>query len=64
MRKSGINPYVFKNTYTAHNFLGQVSVPITSLIFIVALVNLIFSEALLYFAPFTWFEISILKYAG
>lgn len=62
--KTGINPYVFKNTDSAHDFLGKVSAPITSLIFIVALVNLIYPRALQYFAPFKWLEISILKYAG
>ena len=41
-RKTGINPYVFKNTDSAHDFLGKVSAPITSLIFIVALVNLFY----------------------
>jgi len=63
-RKTGINPYVFKNTDSAHDFLGKVSAPITSLIFIVALVNLVYPTGLQYFAPFTWLEISILKYAG
>lgn len=63
-RKTGINPYVFKNTDSAHDFLGKVSAPITSLIFIVALVNLFYPIGLQYFAPFAWLEISILKYAG
>ena len=63
-RKTGINPYVFKNTDSAHDFLGKVSAPITSLIFIVALVNLFYPTGLPYFAPFNWLEISILKYAG
>ena len=63
-RRTGINPYVFKNTESAHDFLGKVSAPITSLIFIVALVNLFYPEGLQYFAPFTWLEISILKYTG
>ena len=63
-RKTGINPYVFKNTDSAHDFLGKVSAPITSLIFIVALVNLFYPRGLQYFAPFNWLEISILKYAG
>lgn len=63
-RKTGINPYVFKDTDSAHDFLGKVSAPITSLIFIVALVNLFYPEGLQYFAPFVWLEISILKYAG
>lgn len=63
-RKTGINPYVFKNTDSAHDYLGKVSAPITSLIFIVALVNLIYPEGLHYFAPFEWLEISILKYSG
>ena len=63
-RKTGINPYVFKNTDSAHDFLGKVSAPITSLIFIVALVNLVYPEGLPYFAPFAWLEISIIKYTG
>ena len=63
-RRTGINPYVFKNTESAHDFLGKVSAPITSLIFIVALVNLFYPKGLQYFAPFTWLEISILKYTG
>jgi hypothetical protein len=36
-RRTGINPYVFKNTESAHDFLGKVSAPITSLIFIFAI---------------------------
>ncbi len=63
-RKTGLNPYVFKNTDSAHDFLGKVSAPITSLIFIVALVNLLYPAGLQYFAPFAWLEISILKFAG
>jgi len=63
-RKTGINPYVFKNTDSAHDFLGKVSPPITSLIFIVALVNIISPNGLQYFAPFYWLQISILKYIG
>lgn len=63
-RKTGINPYVFKNTDSAHDFLGKVSAPITSLIFMVALANLIYPKGLQYFAPFVWLEISVLKYTG
>ncbi len=63
-RKTGINPYVFKNTDSAHDFLGKVSAPITSLIFVMALVNLFYPTGLQYFAPFAWLEISILKYTG
>ncbi|MHB8136146.1 MAG: methyltransferase family protein [Anaerolineaceae bacterium] len=63
-RKTGINPYVFKNTDSAHDFLGKVSAPITSLIFIVALVNLSYPVGLQYFAPFTWLEISALRITG
>lgn len=63
-RRTGINPYVFKNTESAHDFLGKVSAPITSLIFIVALVNLFYPEGMQYFAPFFWLEISILRYIG
>lgn len=63
-RKTGINPYVFKNSDSAHDFLGKVSPPVTALIFIVAIINLLFPEGLNYFAPFTWLEITNLKYAG
>ncbi len=63
-RKTGINPYVFKDTDSAHDFLGKVSAPITSLIFIVALVNHIYPKGLQYLAPFAWLEIPLLKYTG
>lgn len=63
-RKTGINPYVFKNTDSAHDYLGKVSAPITSLIFIVALVNLFYPVGLQFLAPFSWLQISILKYTG
>ena len=63
-RRTGINPYVFKNTESAHDFLGKVSAPITSLIFIVVLVNLFYPKGMQYFAPFFWLEISIIKYIG
>ena len=63
-RRTGINPYVFKNTETAHDFLGKVSAPISSLIFFVAIVNLFFPEGMEYFASFKWLEINYLKYVG
>jgi len=63
-RKTGINPYVFKNTDSAHDYLGKVSAPITSLIFIIAFINLIFPAGMQYFAPFFFLEISVFKYAG
>ncbi len=63
-RKTGINPYVFKNTDTAHDFLGKVSAPITSLIFIVSVVNLFYTTGLHYFAPLTWLGIPLLKITG
>lgn len=53
-----------ENTESAHDFLGKVSAPITSLIFIVAFINLIYPAGLKYFAPFFFLEISTLKYAG
>jgi hypothetical protein len=51
-RKTGINPNVFKNTDSAHDFLGNVSPRITLLVFVVAIVNLIYTEGLQYLAPF------------
>lgn len=61
---TGINPYVFKNTSSAHDYLGKVSAPITSLIFIVALINLFYPTGLKYLAPFLWLETVVMKYAG
>jgi len=63
-RKTGINPYVFKKSASAHDYLGKVSAPITSLILIVALCNLVFPASYRYFAPFTWLEFNLLKFAG
>jgi len=63
-RRTDINPYVFKNTESAHDFLGKVSAPITSLIFIVALISLFYTEGIKYLAPFFWLEIAIIKYIG
>lgn len=63
-RKTGINPYVFKNTDSAHDFLGKVSAPMTSLIFIVALVNLIYPVGMQYLAPFNWLEFFASKITG
>lgn len=63
-RKTGINPYVFKNTDSAHDFLGKVSPPITLLVFVVAIVNLIYTEGLQYLAPFYWLAIPALQYIG
>jgi protein-S-isoprenylcysteine O-methyltransferase Ste14 len=62
--KTGVNPYVFKNTDSAHDFLGKVLAPVTSLIYIVALINLIYPNVLQYLATFSWLEISSLKYSG
>jgi protein-S-isoprenylcysteine O-methyltransferase Ste14 len=63
-RNTGINPYVFKNSDSAHDFLGKVSPPITSLIFIVTVVNLFYPQGLQYLAPFTWLDMAMLKYIG
>lgn len=63
-RRTGINPYLFKNTESAHDFLGKVSLPITAIIFIVALVNLFYQEGIQYFATFFWLEIPLIKCIG
>lgn len=61
---TGINPYVFKNTSSAHDYLGKVSGPITSLIFIVAIVNLFYPDGLIYMAPLSWLATDSVKYSG
>jgi len=63
-RNTGKKAYVFKNTDTAHDFLGKVSTPITVLIFLVALINATFPQWLIFLAPFSWLEISALKMIG
>jgi protein-S-isoprenylcysteine O-methyltransferase Ste14 len=63
-RKTGINPYVFKNTDSAQDYLGKVSKPITAILFILALVNLIYPAVLPYLGSFSWLEVSISKIAG
>lgn len=62
--KTGINPYVFKRTDNASDFLGKISTPITSLVFLVAIINLFFPEWLIYFAPFFWLINDEIKIAG
>lgn len=62
--KTGINPYVFKKSDSAHDYLGKVSTPITSLIFIVAILNLLLPNIYHYFVPFTWLELASITYSG
>lgn len=63
-RNTGKNVYVFKNTDSAHDFLGKVSMPVTILIFLVAIVNAFFPQWLCYLAPFSWLELYAVKIAG
>lgn len=63
-RKTGINPYVFKKSDSAHDYLGKVSTPITSLIFIVAILNLLLPNIYHYFVPFTWLGLASITYSG
>lgn len=63
-RKTGINPYVFKNTDSAQDYIAKVLTIINIVIFTVVLLNLIFPEGIQYLANFVWLEISILKFAG
>lgn len=64
IRNIGVNPYVFKKTDSAHDFLGKVSTPIMSLIFVMSLVNLIYPAGLQYLAPFYWLIVPIVEYTG
>lgn len=63
-RKTGVNPFVFKKSDSAHDYLGKVSGPITSIVLINALCYLFYPRAIEYFAPFTWLEVKPLKFAG
>jgi protein-S-isoprenylcysteine O-methyltransferase Ste14 len=63
-RKTGINPYVFKRSDSAHDYLGKVSPPITFMVFAVAVINLVLPSALQYLAPFQWLQTSWLQIAG
>ena len=63
-RRTGINPYVFKNTDSAHDYLGKISAPISLMVLIVTLTNLIYPDGLEYMAPFIWLELSLLRTIG
>ncbi len=63
-RKTGINPYVFKNTDSAQDYIGKILTAINIVVFSVVLLNLLFTKGLQFLAPFVWLEISLLKYAG
>jgi protein-S-isoprenylcysteine O-methyltransferase Ste14 len=63
-RKTGINPYVFKKSDSAHDYLGKVSPPITFLVFAVAIINVFVPSVLQYLAPFQWLQIAWLQIAG
>ncbi len=63
-RRTGINPYVFKNTDSAHDYLGKISAPISLMVLMVTLTNLIYPDGLEYMAPFIWLELSLLRTIG
>ncbi len=63
-RKTGITPFVFKNTDSAQDYIGKVLTLINIAIFALVMVNLTYPEGLQYFAPFTWIGFPILKLTG
>jgi len=63
-RKTGINPYVFKKSDSAHDYLGRVSPPITFLVFAVAILNVFLPSALQFLAPFQWLQTGWLQISG
>lgn len=62
--KTGINPFVFRNTDSAQDYIGKVLTMFNIVIFVLVLANLFFPDTLQYCAPFTWLEITLLKLVG
>ncbi|MFN8254173.1 MAG: isoprenylcysteine carboxylmethyltransferase family protein [Bacteroidales bacterium] len=63
-RKTGINPYLFKNSDTPHDFLGVISKFVTLVLIIVLLVNAFLPDYYKYFLPMWYIEDTIVQSAG
>lgn len=64
-KETGIKAYVFDTKQdTAHSFLGKMMGPISAMLFVLLTVNAFFNDALIYFAPFKWLELTELKWIG
>jgi protein-S-isoprenylcysteine O-methyltransferase Ste14 len=63
-KKTGINPFVFKNSDTAHDFVGRVFKLTFALVVLVVLVYALSPAAYAYLAPIRWLEHSLLQWIG
>ena len=61
---TGINPFVFKNTDTAHDFVGRVFKLTFALVVVVVLVYALSPAAYAYLAPIRWLEYELLQWIG
>jgi protein-S-isoprenylcysteine O-methyltransferase Ste14 len=63
-KRTGINPVTFKQTDSAHDFIGRVFKILFALIVIVVLIHSFWPHAYQYLAPIGWFERSGLVWSG
>jgi protein-S-isoprenylcysteine O-methyltransferase Ste14 len=63
-KKTGINPFTFKNSDTAHDFVGRVFKLTFALVVLVVLVYALSPAAYAYLAPIQWLEHPWLQWIG
>ena len=63
-KKTGINPFTFKNFDTAHDFVGRVFKLTFTLLVLVVLVYALSPAAYAYLAPIRWLEHPSLQWIG
>ena len=63
-KRTGINPVVFKQTDSAHDFIGRVFKTLFAAIVIVVLVYSFWRSGYQYFVPIVWLECSWLVWSG
>ncbi len=63
-KKTGINPYVFRNSDSPHDYLGKVTKVITFFLFLVILLNLFAKEAYKYVIPIWYLENETIRMIG
>ncbi len=63
-KKTGVNPFTFKNSDTAHDFVGRVFKLTFALVVLVVLVYALSPAAYAYLAPIRWLEHPWLQWIG
>jgi len=63
-KKTGINPFTFRNSDTAHDFVGRVFKLTFALVVLVVLVYALSPDAYAYLAPIGWVEHASLQWIG